>query len=561
MNLPTFSLRLPGTSHPLGDGLRALRSAAARLRFPAPVLHRLSSVPCPPSSAHRPLSSAVCPLSSVLRPLSSVLRPRLSVLCLLSSVLCAVPARAYVFGDPYTLLDGRLALDANVRFRLESRVNTFDFNSLTRTANDDDFTLARYRVGAKYTVSPTFSGYVQLQDAREYGSKRPDVLYVNAAEGDARLDLRQAYLDFGDPRDSGLSTRLGRQMVAYGDQRLVGGFEWNNFARVFDGARVVYNWADARTTFDFLALSVVTPGETTPDRVKRAELDRSDKDDVFLGLYVQNSGFVRNQKTDLYLLYRGKTENSPNFVVPAPAFGNGNVRAFDIPQKIWTAGFRAQSISIAPLNGFDYTVEAAYQWGDARPGLPATTVRGFNWFKHEAWAFHAETGYTWEKSAFFPRLGLEINGGSGDKNPGDARNEGFLNLFHTNHLHYGYMDVFSWKNMRSVAVTARFKPFVKVDHALKKAVLRLDYHWLSLERTTDFWYRANAIAVVRPAASRTGVLPRQAGREFDATLTWSPSAPYDVLLGWSHFDAGDYLAATGRADNAAFGYAQLVVKF
>jgi hypothetical protein len=123
------------------------------------------------------------------------------------------------------------------------------------------------------------------------------------------------------------------------------------------------------------------------------------------------------------------------------------------------------------------------------------------------------------------------------------------------------MDAFSWKNMESFAVTARARPFIHVDNALKKGVLRLDYHWFSLARTTDFWYRANAIAIVRPAASRTGVLPKKAGEEFDTTFTWSPSPPYDILLGWSYFDAGDYLAATGRADNATFGYAQLVLKF
>ena len=490
----------------------------------------------------------------------SVPRPVRAFAAVLS--LAALPAaHAYIFGDPVTLADGRLALDFNVRVRVEARDNTFDFNSLTDTANDDTFTLARFRAGAKYTVSPTLSFYGQLQDAREYDSKRPGVLYVNAAEGDARADLRQLYADLGDPRDSGWSARLGRQMVAYGDQRLVGGFEWNNYARTFDGAKAVYNWADQRTTFDLLALSVVTPGETTPDRVHDAKLDRADKDDLFLGVYVQNSGLIKNQKTDLYLLYRGKTENSPNFVVPAPAFANGSVRAFDVPQRIWTLGFRAQNISVAPLRGFDYIVEGAYQWGDARPGLPATTVRGFDWFEHRAYAFHAESGYTWERNAFVPRLGVEFNYASGDKNPGDTRNESFLNLFHTNHLHYGYMDVFSWKNLRSAAVTFRARPFIKVDHSIKKAVLRLDYHWLALARTTDFWYRANAIAVVRPAAARTGALPKQAGREFDATLTWSPSAPYDLLLGWSHFDAGDYLAATGRADDATFGYAQLVVKF
>lgn len=480
----------------------------------------------------------------------------------LALAFAAAPAaHAYIFGDPVTLADGKLALDFNVRVRVESRENTFDFNSLTDTVNDDTFVLTRLRAGAKYTVSPTLSFYGQLQDAREYDSKRPNVLYVNAAEGDARLDLRQLYVDAGDPRDSGWSARFGRQMIAYGDQRLVGGFEWNNYARVFDGLKAVYNWADQRTTFDFLATSVVTPGETTPDRVKDYKLDRSDKNDLFLGVYVQNSGAIKNQKTDLYLLYRHKTENLPNFAVAAPAFGSGNVRAFDVPEKIYTLGFRAQNISIAPLKGFDYIVEGAYQWGEARPGLPATTVRGFDWQDHRAYAFHAETGYTWERVPFVPRLGVEYNYASGDKNPSDTKNEGFLNLFHTNHLHYGYMDVFSWKNMEAMAVTFRARPFIYVDNALKKGVLRLDYWWLSLARTTDFWYRANAIAIVRPAASRTGALPKDAGREFDATFAWSPSPPYEILLGYSHFDAGDYLAASGRGDGASFSYAQLVLKF
>jgi len=480
---------------------------------------------------------------------------------LLALSAAAPTAHAYIFGDPVALADGKLALDFNARVRVEQRENTFDFNSLTATANDDTFVLTRLRAGAKYTVSPTLSFYGQLQDAREYDSKRPNVPYVNAAEGDDRLDLRQLYVDIGDPRDSGWSARVGRQMLAYSDQRLVGGFEWNNLARVFDGVKAVYNWADQRTTFDFLATAVVTPGETASERVKDYTLDRSDPDDLFLGVYVQNSGAIGNTKLDAYLLYRGKTENSPNYVVPAPAFGNGNIRAFDVPEKIYTLGLRLQNISSAPLRGFDYIVEAAYQWGQARPGLPATTVSGFDWFDHRAYAFHAETGYTWERSRFVPRLGVEYDYASGDKNPSDTKNEGFLNLFHTNHLHYGFMDAFAWKNLEAKAVTFRARPFIAVDNSLKKGVLRLDYWWLSLARTTDFWYRANAIAVVRPAASRTGALPKDAGREFDATFTWSPSPPYEILLGWSRFDAGDYLAATGRADDATFSYAQLVLKF
>src|SRR5262249_55586905 len=153
---------------------------------------------------------------------------------------------------------GKLALDFNVRLRTESRENTFDFNSATKTVNDDNFLLTRFRAGAKWTFSPKLVAYAQLQDVREFDSVRPNVPFVNAAEGNNPLDIRQLYLDIGDPRDDVVYARVGRQMIAYGDERLIGGFEWNNLARTFDMVKVVINKADLKTTLDLFAGSVVT---------------------------------------------------------------------------------------------------------------------------------------------------------------------------------------------------------------------------------------------------------------------------------------------------------------
>jgi hypothetical protein len=481
----------------------------------------------------------------------------------------ATAAHAYVFGDPITFANGQLVLDFNARVRVEDRANTFDFNSATNTVNDDTFVLTRFRAGAKWTFTPKLSGYVQMQDARELDSKRTNVPYVNAAEGDDIADLRQAYLDVGDPRDDVVYVRIGRQMLAYGDERLVGGFEWNNFARTFDAAKVVYNAAALKTTVDFFAGHVVTiEGRNQGDKDK-AIFDRPDPHDLFAGLYAQNSGFIKNQKTDVYLLYRDKSENGPAYRPNTLTRGATGVLPYDIPEKIWTAGFRAQSISIAPLGGFDYVVEAAYQWGKSRPGLTPAVVFPPNWYDHSAYAFHVEVGRSWERSVFFPRVAVEYNEASGDKNPNDTKNDAFLNLFHTNHKFYGYMDLLGWKNMKDLAATVRFKPLAQLDSSLKKSILRLDYHWLSLKTNQDLWYRANAItAVATPAAAIRATLPKDLGRELDLTWTWSPSPPYEILLGYSYFWTGDYLPAAratgsvlGRGDNARFAYAQFIVKF
>ena len=38
----------------------------------------------------------------------------------------------------------------------------------------------------------------------------------------------------------GWSVKAGRFEMIYGDQRLVGGFEWHNQARSFDAAKLIY---------------------------------------------------------------------------------------------------------------------------------------------------------------------------------------------------------------------------------------------------------------------------------------------------------------------------------
>lgn len=499
---------------------------------------------------------------------ASIFRPAALLAAALVPLL-APSASAYVFGDPVVLADGKLALDFNVRFRLESRENTFDFNSATKTVNDDNFLLTRLRAGAKWTFSPKLVAYAQLQDVREFDSVRPNVPYVNAAEGNDPLDLRQLYIDIGDPRDDVVYARVGRQMIAYGDERLVGGFEWNNLARTFDMVKVVYNAADIKTTVDAFAGRVVTvEGRGTGSKYD-LKADRSVPYDFFGGVYVQNNGAIKNQNTQAYLLYRNKDQNGPFYRPNNLTSGATGVAPYDIPEKIWTLGFRAQNISMAPLNGFDYVVEAAYQWGESRPGLTPATVIVPNWYDHKAWAYHAEVGHTWEKLKIFPRLAVEYNEASGDKNPADTKNEAFLNLFHTNHKFYGYMDTLGWKNMKNAAVTARFKPLVFLDSSLKKSILRLDYHYFWLKTTQDLWYRANAItSVAAPAAAIRSTLPDDLGTEFDLTWSWAPSPPYEILVGYSYFFTGDYLPAAratgstlGRGDNASFLYVQTVVKF
>ena len=75
------------------------------------------------------------------------------------------------------------------------------------------------------------------------------------------LDLRMAYGEFGGARNM---VRVGRQELAFGEQRLIGHLNWVNNARSFDGVRATI----ARTPFKFdvFATSVVT---IQPDAIRQ----------------------------------------------------------------------------------------------------------------------------------------------------------------------------------------------------------------------------------------------------------------------------------------------------
>ena len=74
----------------------------------------------------------------------------------------------------------------------------------------------------------------------------------------------------------------------------------------------------------------------------------------------------------------------------------------------------------------------------------------------EAYAFHIDGGVTLPVP-MAPRLSAEYNTASGDKG-GDGKFGSFDQLYPTNHIHFGYMDRMSWKNMNHLAFGLQLRP-------------------------------------------------------------------------------------------------------
>src|SRR6188474_1483819 len=154
--------------------------------------------------------------------------------------------------------DGRVVFDFENQMRFEFRENNFDFNDGADALTDDSWLLNRFRAGILLKPSDRVKIYVQAQDAREFGSDRPDIPGALGAEGDNPFDLRLAWIEIGDGKNSPFSVKAGRQVILYGDQRLIGPLEWSTLSRTFDAVKLRYDHGDGLWVDAFIS-SVVVP--------------------------------------------------------------------------------------------------------------------------------------------------------------------------------------------------------------------------------------------------------------------------------------------------------------
>ena len=455
--------------------------------------------------------------------------------------------------NPLSFADGLFTFDVQERVRWEIRENNYDFNANIRALTDDNWLLNRFRIGLAIKPTDWLKIYAQTQDSREYLSDRQDFPNVLGAEGDDAFDLRQGYLEFGNAKAFPLTLKIGRQILSYGDERLIGASDWTNLGRTFDAVKL--RWEQPKWWVEGFASTVVIPTRGKYNQSDFVNGTETDRGQVFSGLYFSTTA-IPVQTTDVYALYLHENTN-PKY--QPLAIGDTNFA---------TLGFRVKSKpgvfhhapapapdgkSVAdgkstpppppapkPL-GFDYDGEFAFQAGELR-GLDLS-----------AFAVHAGLGYTFEVP-WMPRIGLEYNYATGDNHPGDATIETFQNLFPTNHRFYGYMDTFSWQNMHNPAISVKIAP-------TKKLTAQLDYHGFWLATNEDVWYRANGTTSVRPLTPLARNADKFAGSELDFTVTYKPIKQLALQAGYSHFFAGSYLKDTGAHDDADFGYVQATIEF
>mgnify|MGYP001305618560 CR=1 FL=1 len=399
-------------------------------------------------------------------------------------------------------LDGQLATWLQVRGEFRARIEGFTGGGFAAN-NDDSYWMDRFRLNATIRPNPSIGFVVQAQDARAYLKAAG----AQAAPFRDTLDLRMAYGEYGTRN----SVRIGRQELAFGEQRLLGPGAWSNVGRTFDVARVTLKRPGLQ--IDAFAASVVT---IQPDT-----FDESGGGNALYGAYVALGALVPGQSIEPYFFWRV----SPNLTAETGGLA---------PLHQATTGVRMAGRLPSSL---DYSTEVAVQTGSVGPD----SVR--------AWAGHALVGKTFGTVAWRPRLFAEYNHASGDEDRTDGTRGTFDQLYPTPHDQYGLADQVGWRNIHHLRSGVEIRPAPKWQ-------VSGGYHSWWLASATDGLFSAGGALVARSVPGTAG---RHVGQEADAQVAYVYSSQLQVGAGYAHVFPGQFLE--GTTAGAAYNYPYVMVTY
>ncbi|MCB0403918.1 MAG: alginate export family protein [Bdellovibrionales bacterium] len=235
---------------------------------------------------------------------------------------------------------------AQFRMRAESSQRT-DYSSIR------DFMLLRIRPDITWKASDKLTLLLQPQFAKTLGAPvfvgssttANTSQTTSGATFDTELGVHQAYLNYQPSED--VQFRLGRQILSYGDELILGALEWNNVGRSFDGAKARFSFSPHWVDLFYSKLSENNSTTSGPG------------DNDFAGIY---SHFNLNQWLEEVQLYFFYLRNQSTGTL----------------SELFSVGLRLH----ANVSNVDYRIEGTKQFGSA------TTTAG------TAYQLDGEVGYT-----------------------------------------------------------------------------------------------------------------------------------------------------------------------
>ena len=397
-----------------------------------------------------------------------------------------------------------LRFDGQYRNRAE-RPSGIGYNS-----KDDDHDLSRLRV--KVTIQPTnwlkFVG--EMQDSRIFGNQNVPSTppYQNT------FDIWQAYVQLGNASDGWFDILAGRQVLSFGEERLIGPADWLNVPRTFDAVRLDLHHTWFRLSLFSSAVVLARDGV----------IDHHYEGNNLHGAYGSLTRIVPHATLEPYVLWR---------VAPATLRLSENAGRGALSEA--TMGARLDGKLPGVL---EYDVEMARQAGSFGPD------------SIDSWAGHWNIAKPLNMR-LKPRPFLEANYASGTKDPTGRTWGTFDQIYPSNHNKLGFADQVGWRNIEQVRA------------GVSETVSR---KWKFTETYGNFWLASARDALYSlsgapVAQSPTGSAGRHVGQEADA---WAERNWKEVLslgFGYARFFTGAFLNRTTSGKDFNYPFVYMTYRF
>ncbi|MBC7690216.1 MAG: alginate export family protein [Methylotenera sp.] len=422
---------------------------------------------------------------------------------LLSSSQSAVPAAPTA-----------LTVSGAARFRIEG-------NDFTNYSNSRDFMTFRIRPDFNYKVDSQVDLLFEPQASKTLGEKAynltgtsgtgtpataPSTSSSNSsgASYDTGVTIHQGYINYHPTEHFQLM--LGRQILSYGDELVIGASDWGNIGRSFDVARVRLTFGKGKTDIFY---SKILDTNITGNSVGDLNL---------YGLYNTWNIGSGLHAADLYVLHQ--QDSTLEAQTKLEAVG---IRLKSDLAGLNYLGERFQNF----LSRWDYRVEATQEFGNAvSNGDSAAQI-------------DAEIGYT-AAFTFKPRLGLE----------GALAGKNYNQLFPSTHKWLGYADVLGRRNITDYVVHASAL-------ATENLGIQLDYHKFLRTSASTAAFRKDGT----PVGTAKGSSSKDLGHEWDLTLRYSLTRNLSLAGGGSLVTSGQYFTDQFNKSDPKFYYIMTELKF
>lgn len=397
--------------------------------------------------------------------------------------------------------DKKLKLSFEQRARYEGR-RALGFGK----DGDEGYGLLRTRLGMSYKPVKWLKISAMGQDSRAPGYRNASNSFRDA------LDLQEAYFEAGGTGERGFGVSAGRQMLNYGEARLIGSPQWGNVARTWDFARAYY-----KTEGWQVEMLLASPVKVQSDAFNQPVMG-----DRIWGVYGSAPKVSKRVQYDLYLL-RHEQNRPGGFTGGTRASGTDHL-------GVNAYGFRL----LGPLGeGFKYSMEGVYETGKVGPA------------RLNAGAYYGAVSRKFSVGGRALEVSGEYKYASGTKDPGDAGKSGTFDQFYpANHDKFGHEDLIGWKNIHN----ARSLATLTVTRRLALNFM-YDSYWLASAK--DALYNGAGRVVSRSAAGTAG---RHVGQEADLFATCKVGRRWTLGGGYAYFFAGEFVRATTPGAGPSFLY-------